>query len=236
MIAVAVVLALAFAGFMALGVWQLQRLAWKTDLIARVDTRVHAEPQAPPPPSEWADINANTHEYLRVRLAGMYLEDLDTRVQALTELGSGYWILTPLQLATGETVLVNRGFVPQDWPGEPVPGGAVNAVGLLRLSEPGGGFLRSNDPAAERWYSRDVAAIARARGLSEVAPYFVDLEAGMAASAPAWPRAGLTVIEFRNTHLVYALTWFALALLVVWAGWKFTGERSKLAARSSASP
>ena len=44
------------------------------------------------------------------------------------------------------------------------------------MTEPGGGFLRRNDPAAGRWHSRDVRAIAAARGLDEVAPYFIDAE------------------------------------------------------------
>ena len=71
---------------------------------------------------------------------------------------------------------------------------------------------------------RDVAAIARARGLSGVAPYFID-----AAATPddaGWPRAGLTVVRFRNQHLQYALTWFGLAVLTLWATWRLlTDER-----------
>ncbi len=66
-------------------------------------------------------------------------------------------------------------------------------------------------PAAGRWYSRDVAAIAQAHGLAgPVAPFFVDAQA-TPATAAAWPRPGLTVVQFKNDHLVYALTWFALA-------------------------
>ena len=45
------------------------------------------------------------------------------------------------------------------------------------MTEPQGGFLRSNDPAHDRWYSRDVAAIAAARGLHDVTPFFVDADA-----------------------------------------------------------
>ena len=84
-------------------------------------------------------------------------------------------------------------------------------TGLLRVTEPNGGFLRANDPASNRWSSRDVEAIARARGLADVAPYFIDADA--ASDPGAWPRGGLTVIRFPNSHLVYALTWFGMALL-----------------------
>jgi surfeit locus 1 family protein len=89
----------------------------------------------------------------------------------------------------------------------------VTVTGLLRASEPGGGFLRANDPADGRWYSRDVAAIAEAEGVGPVAPYFID--AGATPNPRGLPVGGLTVVSFRNTHLAYALTWFALAALVV---------------------
>ena len=85
-------------------------------------------------------------------------------------------------------------------------------AGLLRLTEPKGGFLRDNDPAAGRWFSRDVAAIAQAKRLDgPVAPYFIDADA--TPNPGGWPRGGLTVVRFANSHLVYALTWFGLALM-----------------------
>jgi surfeit locus 1 family protein len=93
-------------------------------------------------------------------------------------------------------------------------------VGLLRISEPRGSFARNNDPADNRWYSRDVAAIAATRGLANVAPYFVDAAAGQnPAGSPDRPTGGLTVISFPNSHLVYAITWYALALMVAGAWW-----------------
>jgi surfeit locus 1 family protein len=85
-------------------------------------------------------------------------------------------------------------------------------TGLLRLTEPKGGFLRANDPAADRWYSRDVEAMAAARGLTDTAPYFIDADA--TPNPGGLPVGGLTVVAFRNSHLVYALTWFALALML----------------------
>jgi surfeit locus 1 family protein len=209
---------LAFIGFLALGQWQLERRAWKLDLIERVEQRVDAPPVAAPTD---ADIDPQESEYLRVRLHGEFLHQRETLVQASTRLGSGYWVLTPLRRQDGTTVLVNRGFVPpenrhraQRREGE--PRGPVTVTGLLRPSEPGGAFLRDNAPEQDRWYSRDVAAIAEARGLDRVAPYFVDAEAPPLAEGggAGQPVAGLTVIQFRNNHLVYALTWFMLALMV----------------------
>jgi surfeit locus 1 family protein len=201
------------AGFIALGLWQLDRRAWKLDLIARVDARLAAAPVAAPGVADWPRISAERDEYARVRVTGRYLHEQEVTVQAVTQRGPGYWVLTPLR-TPDFTLLVNRGFVPLDRrapatrPEGQIPG-EVTVTGPLRLSEPGGGFLRSNDAAAERWYSRDVAAIARAKDLGQVAPYFMDADA--AANPGGLPIGGLTVIVFKNTHLIYAITWFALA-------------------------
>ncbi|MGJ5179270.1 SURF1 family protein [Bradyrhizobium oligotrophicum] len=208
------------AVLLALGVWQVERRAWKLDLIDRVERRIHAAPVPAPGPAAWPGITRSDDEYRRVTLSGRFLNDRETLVQAVTAEGPGYWVVTPLQTADGP-VLVNRGFVPADRR-EPAsrsagnPEGTVRVTGLLRISEPGGGFLRHNDPAGNRWYSRDVAAIASARGLSGVAPFFIDADA--TPNPGGFPIGGLTVIAFPNNHLVYALTWFTLALMLAGAG------------------
>lgn len=217
-LAFAAALALAFAGFVSLGFWQVQRMHWKEALIARVEARVDAAPVAPPARDAWSTIDAENDEYRRVALTGRFLPVAETRTQAVTALGAGSWVLAPLRTETGDIVLVNRGFVPVGERVAPPPAGAVRIEGLLRLSEPAGGFLRRNAPTQDRWYSRDVAAIARVRGLSgdAVAPFFVD--AVQIPGASGWPRGGLTVVTFRDSHLSYALTWFGMALLTAIAG------------------
>lgn len=204
-----ILLAVAFA---ALGVWQLERRAWKLDLIQRVEARTHAMPEAASP-ALWKAPPARRDEYRRLRLTGTLLNDRETLVQAVTDLGPGWWVITPMSTEYG-VILVNRGFVPperKDPATRPLgaPAGTVSVTGLLRFTEPQGGFLRANDPRGGRWYSRDVGAIARARGLRQVAPFFVDADA--TPNPGGYPVGGLTVVRFRNAHLVYALTWFALA-------------------------
>jgi surfeit locus 1 family protein len=208
------------AVLMALGVWQLERRAWKLDLIARADQRVHAPPVALPGPATWPNVTAEQDEYRHVSASGRYLNDRETYVQAVTDLGAGFWVLTPFRTDRGFTVLVNRGFVSPERrdPATRAAGritGGTTVTGLLRITEPKGGFLRTNDPMHDRWYSRDVAAIAAARGLPGAAPYFIDAAAG--PNPDAWPRAGLTVIAFPNNHLVYAITWFGLAFTLIGA-------------------
>ncbi len=127
----------------------------------------------------------------------------------------------------------------------------ISVTGLLRMTEPKGGFLRKNDPARDQWYSRDVQAISHALGLAGTAPYFIDAEATPAATAHASaaaeattaeaapsaasdarsqigePIPGLTVISFHNSHLVYAITWFSLALMVAALGIRMARHRQQ---------
>jgi surfeit locus 1 family protein len=197
------------AGLVWLGVWQLHRRVWKLALIAQVERKLAAAPVAPPGPDRWPAISADD-AYTRLSAHGRYLPGQITFVQAVTDLGPGYWAMTPFVSDRGFTLLVNRGFVPQEMKSRTLstPPGDVTVTGLLRPSEPHGGLLRANDSADDRWYSRDVAAIAAKRGIGPVAPYFIDADA---ETSPGWPRGGLTVIRFPNNHLQYALTWFAMA-------------------------
>lgn len=214
----AVCLVLLATALAALGTWQVERLAWKRDLIVRVDQRVHAQPVPAPARAEWDRVNADDDEYRRVTASGTLANDRETLVYASTVLGPGYWVMTPLMLADGTAILINRGFVPTDRRdptsrAEGEPSGPVEITGLMRMTEPKGSLLQSNDIAADRWYSRDVAAIAQKRGGSAVAPYFIDADAK--ANPGGLPVGGLTVIHFPNNHLVYAITWYGLAAMVL---------------------
>lgn len=224
----------AFVLLIALGVWQIERRAWKLALIDRVEQRVHAPAQPIPSPASWSAISAATDEYRHVSVSGRFLHDRETLVQAVTEEGPGYWVLTPLERDDGVLVLINRGFVTSERRDASTrkdgnPDGRVEITGLLRVTEPKGGFLRNNVPQHNRWYSRDVAAIAAARGLHDVAPFFVDADTG--SQIAGGPIGGLTVIRFPNNHLIYALTWFALAFMlagrffVTFGGGLFRRER-----------
>ncbi len=209
--------ALALTGI-GLSIWQVQRRAWKHALIQAVESRSTASPIAAPGPDQWPRVSADRDAYRRVAFTGRFAHDREVLVQAVTERGGGFWVMTPL-VGKRFTVLVNRGFVPPDRraPSTRAAGnseGTATVTGLLRISEPGGGFLRFNDPKADRWYSRDVAAIASARALTRTAPYFIDADA--TANSGGYPVGGMTVVRFSDNHLVYALTWAALAIGCAW--------------------
>lgn len=191
-----------------LGIWQVQRLVWKNDLIARTEAQLAALPSKAPSPRDWRGITSQD-EYRRVTISGEYLKP-DVLVQAVTQYGAGFWVMTPLETPAGWVVWINRGFVPQDHRAASdrmLPAGPQNIEGLLRVTQPDGAFLRANNPAENRWYSRDIVALSQSYDVSS-APYFIDAATGDESSLPI---EGLTVVTFRNAHLSYALTWFAMA-------------------------
>lgn len=215
-IIVSLVALLGVMGFVKLGVWQVHRLQWKLDLIQRVDARIHADPVPAPGPADWPAITAERDEYLRVTLNGRFLNDQAVLIYTPSDYGPADWVLTPLARDDGTIVMVNRGVVPEALARQGAyarRNGEVTVTGLLRMPEDKGWlFSRANDPEHGLWYRRDIASITHAKGFAHAAPYFVD-EADNAAEG--WPRGGQTVVTFRNAHLSYALTWFALAVVVL---------------------
>ena len=192
----------AIAVFLGLGAWQVQRLYWKLDLIARVDARLAAAPVAAPGPGAWGGLTRggrrirprDRHRPLRSRARGADARGDRARAGLLGGDAAGdaatswCWSTAGSCRRTGATRQ-------RALPGRSA--GPVTVNGLLRLSEPGGGFLRGNDPLARRWYSRDVDAIAARRGLEgPVAPYFIDADA--TPNPGGLPVGGLTVVHFRN--------------------------------------
>ncbi|MDB5817758.1 MAG: hypothetical protein JWQ11_1398, partial [Rhizobacter sp.] len=224
-VAVGALLFLLFVGFVALGAWQVERLRWKLDLIARVDARVHSAPVPAPAMADWPRVDAASDEYRQVSVTGRRLDRDSAYVQAVTEFGTGYWVLTPMRRSDGSIVIVNRGFVsarpgpgerergavPPD-PSAPItvtgllrmPEPVITVTGLLRMPEPGGGFLRHNDPAADRWYSRDVVAIAASRKLDNVAPFFVDANAAAGGAGLAVAKASTSASTSTSTSTATA--------------------------------
>ncbi|PCJ84692.1 MAG: hypothetical protein COA54_13020 [Thiotrichaceae bacterium] len=211
------VIAVVISGLVLLGNWQLSRLDWKLALIDRIESRVFATPVAAPTMDNWSGISQESDEYRHVYIHGYFQHERETLVWALTEYGNGYWVLTPIKTTTGETVLINRGYVSVENADSVLRSagqieGEVLVTGLLRINEPDGIALRKNDPLAEHWYSRDVNAIAQARQLNNVAPYFID--ADNSVNPGGLPIGGLTRIEFRNVHFIYAVTWYGMALIL----------------------
>jgi surfeit locus 1 family protein len=226
--------AVGFAILLGLGFWQLERRVWKEELIARVETRTHAPAQAIPAEADWPKLDAARDEYRVVTATGTFRHDREALVHtALSEprgrfSGPGYWVLTPLALASGAVVIVNRGFVPADRrdPATRREGqveGPVTVTGLLRMPEAPNLFTPSNDPARGEWFVRDPRAIAAAFGLARVAPFTIDADA--TPNPGGLPAGGETRLNFPNNHLGYALTWFGLAAALAGVFGAFAWQR-----------
>jgi surfeit locus 1 family protein len=204
----------------SLGIWQLERKAWKEGLIDTLGRRLVAAPAAVPPPSQWSTLDAGTAEFRRVRFGA----DLEPRQEAFVftsgsafrrdVAGPGYWLFAPARLADGSRVVVNRGFVPEARrnPATRAEGevtGPVEIVGVMRWPETRGLFTPADDPAHDLWFIRDHVAIAAAKNWGVVAPFYVEQEAPIPPGG--LPQPGALTIELPNNHLQYAITWFGLA-------------------------
>ena len=219
------ILALAVAAALVwLGLWQLQRLAWKEALIRTVSERTVAPPQPLPSPGDWPRLKPDDYEYRRVSATGQF--DHTREVHVYRPLvtargpahGLGDLVLTPFRLAGGGTVVVNRGFVPSDRldPATRPAGqvdGTVTITGLMRSPQARNSFTPDDDTVRNQWFTVDPGAVARVFGIADAAPFVIDQDAGQAPGG--LPQGGETVLDFPNSHLSYALTWFGLALTLV---------------------
>lgn len=233
MLMTAVALA-ALATLISLGTWQVDRLAWKEGLIHDIETRTQAAPIAF---AEWLTAKAG-EDYWPVTVSGVFRHDGERHFFATHSGQSGYFVYTPLEIAPGTFVFVNRGFVPFDRknPETRTEGqitGPVIIIGLARsvLANKPSWLVPDNDPAKNQFYWKDIAAMSVSAGLPESAKVeraFIDASASVTPLS-GLPRGGVTLIELPNNHLQYAVTWYGLAatLAVIWSVLAFRHFRPK---------
>ena len=241
LVAPAVATLLATAILVGLGAWQVERLAWKEALLATIASRTHATPVPLPPQTAWPSLLPDDYAYRHVTATGTFdnaheihvfrpLSDADAHGPAH---GIGDLVLVPFRLASGGSVIVNRGFVPADrldpaTRAEGLVEGETTITGLMREPEPRNSFTPADDPANDQWFTRDPAAIAAALKIDDDAPFSIDEDAGQAPGG--LPQGGETLVDIPNNHLSYALTWFGLAfgLVGVFAAYAWRKLRSPI--------
>jgi len=228
---------LAFAVLISLGTWQIERKAWKEALIAALTERLAAPPSTLPAAANWSSLERAREEYRRVTFDGTFDHGREALVYAAASSfrpdvsGQGYWVFTPARLGDGSAVIVNRGFIPQQLKdaasraGGQV-GGPIKIIGAMRWPDIRSWFSPHDDPRHNLWFARDPQAIAAAKGLGPVAPFYVEMESPTPPGG--WPQPGKIVVRLRNEHWQYALTWYslALALVVVFAAWAINSSRA----------
>jgi surfeit locus 1 family protein len=228
---------LLFAVLIGLGTWQVERKAWKEGLIAALTTRLATLPQALPPASTWQGLESAGDEYRRVKFTASFDTTKDALVFAASTgfrpdvSGPGDWVFTPARLADGGIVMVNRGFVPDDRrdPNSRTGGavsGPLEITGALRWPDERRWFTPNDDPAHNLWFTRDPAAIAAAKGVGPVAPFYVEQETPVPPGG--LPQPGRLAVNMPDNHLQYAVTWYGLAAVLagVFISWAFTSRTS----------
>jgi surfeit locus 1 family protein len=212
--------ALTLAGLsvlVSLGVWQLQRRAWKEGLIATIAARTAAAPVALAEAEKRLRVGADV-EYVRVRVRGRFLHEKEQYFYAQDpRLGPGFHIYTPLEIAGEQTVVfVNRGFVTDALkaPEKRLAGqveGEVEMSGLVRGPDTKGLFTAQNDAENNLWYWRDLDGLMASAFGDRPPPHIPVFVEAEAAAPGGWPKGSATRLELPNRHLQYAITWFGLA-------------------------
>ncbi len=190
---------IAFIVLIGLGTWQIQRKAWKEGLIAELNTQLAAPPIALPAPATWAGLDRAKDEYRRVTFGATFDNSKEALLFAAPSTFRpdadypGYWVLTPARLADGKIVIVNRGFVPdgrQD-PKTRAAGqiaGPLTIVGSMRWSGDRHWFTPADEPNKNLWFTDDPQSIAAAKGLTGVAPFYIEQESPVPPGGSAQAR------------------------------------------------
>ncbi|CAG8466137.1 10228_t:CDS:2 [Ambispora leptoticha] len=200
-----------------LGTWQVQRLRWKMGLINEAQERISKPPMKLP-----KHINLDVLDelsYRRVYATGQFRHDQEMLLGIRHHDNKpGYFVITPLERENGSTVLVKRGWIskekadPAIRPKSQVKG-IVSVEGLVKKSEKKNWAIPENSPDKNQWLWTDVETMAERTGAQPVlieqsldVPHYVTntmIDDGI-------PIGKLPQVDFRNTHLEYAITWYLL--------------------------
>ena len=193
-----------------LGIWQLERLTWKENLIATVSGHMTA---APVSLDDALKLSADDVQYRKVALTGHFDNAKENFVFTTDVNGDPvYHVLTPFITDDGRTLMVDRGEIPQNLlppQSRKAIEGQTRVVGVWRVPDSPGAFTPAPVPDKHIWYARDLKGMTAADHLTLAAP--VVIEADATPNPGGWPKGGQTVVDFPNNHLSYAITWFGLA-------------------------
>ena len=200
-----------------LGSWQLQRLQWKNDLISSFEARSAADAITIPA----ANAELDDLEFRNLALYGVFQNDKETFLTGRTYEGNaGFHVVTPFLLDDGRIILVNRGWVSEDYR-DPVKrafsqiDGRTFVSGILRRPGVKGYFVPENEPENGFWFTLVPSQINRHLGLGDTAIDQFYADALRTSDVVTLPIAAKTKLNLRNAHLSYAMTWYGIALALI---------------------
>lgn len=191
-----------------LGVWQLQRLEWKTNILAQIDAKIAAAPVALP-----ADVTAEDDKYLPVTVTGRLLAPEALVLTSMEDAGAGYRVIAAMEVTgSSRKIMVDLGFVSETNREFPRPTGPIAVTGNLHWPEEVDGFTPEPELLRKVWFARDVERMANVLGTEQILVVARSVDPAVPAITPLPIDSG----NIANDHLTYAITWFSLA--VVWLG------------------
>ncbi|ARQ09063.1 surfeit locus 1 family protein [Rhizobium etli] len=211
----------ALAILISLGTWQLQRLHWKQGLLADIAARQAAAP-VPLADIEAIAASGGDIEYRKVTATGRYINNKERHFFATWRGQTGFYVYTPLELADGRILIVNRGFVPYEnkepemrMQGQLTDQQTVTGLARAKLAGKPSWLVPDNDVAKNIFYWKDLDVMAESVGLEKarVIPFFVDADS--TPNPAGLPIGGVTQVDLPNDHLQYAFTWYGLAAVLV---------------------
>lgn len=201
---------------LSLGIWQVERLVWKQDVIADIDARITSAP-VPLPQAPDPEVDA----YLPVTVSGRFTGDTIRVLVSQKQVGPGYRLITAFETDAGR-VLVDRGFVASDDKGIATPQGTVTVIGNLQWPREIDRYTPAPDLDNNIWFARNVPELAIRL---DAAPLLVVTREMSVANPPVTPLP-VDTSRIPNDHLQYAVTWFALAAIWLAMSLLFLRRRS----------
>ena len=191
-----------------LGVWQLQRLDWKTAQLAEIESKISAASVALP-----AEVTAQSDKYLPVTVTGRLLAPEALVLTSMEDAGAGYRVIAAMEVTGGSRkIMVDLGFVSETNREFSRPTGPIAVTGNLHWPEEVDGFTPEPELLRKVWFARDVERMANVLGTEQVLVVARSVDPAIAAITPLPVDTG----NIANDHLTYAITWFSLA--AVWLG------------------
>ncbi len=187
-----------------LGVWQVQRLAWKEGILADIEARIAAEPVALPDAPD-----AEADKYLPVAVEGRFGEGALRVLVSRKQVGAGYLVISPFVTEAGRRILVDRGFIRQNEEVGAPPEGTVRVTGNLNWPDDRNSATPENDVDGNTWFARDLDQMAQVLDTDPVLLVARGISPPDGAVTPLPVDTG----HIPNDHLHYAITWFSLAAI-----------------------